>query len=128
MIGTKPHKNYINVEPLERIIKIPYDPRDDLRRVEHSLDWYLNAKPFFNFNVNSQETAARVDSWYEARTGEITRAEQSFRQRLEAARKAGTLDESDYMRAIMDLQSPMSHFGKARQEALEIYQKERKFV
>src|SRR3989338_615955 len=129
MIRKEPNKNYINIEPLERIIRLPYHPREDLGRVEHSLDWSLSAKgPQTFFRTNPKEESARVDSWYEARTGEITRAEQAFRQRLEAARKEGTLNQENYMRAIFDLQSPMSPFGKARQEAHENYQKERKFV
>lgn len=39
MIPTEPNKTYINREPLERIIRTPYDANADLDRFEHSLDW-----------------------------------------------------------------------------------------
>ena len=107
----------INREPLDRLIKIPYDARADLSRIENSLEWSLSAKgPQTFFKTNSYRgEAARFDSWYESRTAEIARAEQAFRQRLEAARKSGTLDQSDYIRAVMDLESPSSPFRRARQ-------------
>lgn len=126
MIKTEPNKTYINREPLENIMRIPYDAREDLDRMEHSLDWSLNAKPLFNFNTNSEENTARVQSWHDARLAEIASAQQRYQQRLEQARKSGAIDASDYSRALMDLHCPTNPFEKARRDANEVYRKESK--
>ncbi len=114
---------------LEIIIKPHYDPRYELERATRNLDWSFNAKePQTFFKTTSEEEAARLDSWYKSRVGEIAREEQAFRQRLDAARKSRAIDEIDHMKAIMNLESLTSPFERARQEARESYHKIRKFV
>ena len=107
------------------IINQHYDPCDDLKSVEHQLDWSFQAKPMFSFNRNSEENAARVDAWYESRLAEIAKEEQAYRQRLEDARKSGAIGEDEYMKATMEIGHPLDIFDRARQEAREIYLKER---
>lgn len=118
MIATEPN--------LDRIIRIFYDTRKDLDRMEHSLDWSLNAKPLFNFNTNSAENTVRVQSWHDARLAEIASAEQRYSQRLEEARRSGAIDASDYSRALNALHFPTNPFEKARRDANEVYRKESK--
>jgi len=124
-------ENYILIEPSEaRTMRLPYDARTELDRVKYSLDSSLNAKPMFNFRIGtSEEEAASVDAWYDARIAEIKRAEQQYRQRLAEAEKTGAIAISEANRLLCDLESPFptNPFERARRETEELYRKERKF-
>ncbi|OYT41837.1 hypothetical protein B6U80_00280 [Candidatus Pacearchaeota archaeon ex4484_26] len=111
-----------NKEHIETILKEHYDPREDRERVVRNLMFSGFTKPPL------KRDAAVLDSWYRHRVGEIAREEQTYRQRLEQARKEGNIDETEYIRAIMDLGTSSCPFRKARQEASELYSKERKLI
>ncbi len=128
MIEMKPNQNYINEKPLETIIKPNYDTHDDLKIARHNLDWSFDAKgPQTFFKTTPEEEAAKVDSWYQGRLGEIATEEQAYRQRLANAEKSGAIDSSEANKLLMDLHFPTNPFQKARREASETYHKERKF-
>lgn len=124
-------ENYILIEPSEVItMRLPYDARAELDRVEDSLEWSLNAGPIFNFRAGTtEEEVVRVTAWYDARLAEIARAEQQYRQRLAEAVKTGAIDPSECNKILFDLKTPFptNPFVKAKREAGELYRKESKF-
>ena len=127
MIETKQNKTYTNREHLEKMMRISYNPREDLDRIEHSLDRSLNSKPRFNFIAcTPEEKIARTDAWYDARIMEIRSAEQQYRQGITQAERTGTITTSEANRLLVDLSSPFptNLFERARREAEELYRKE----
>src|SRR3989344_7683103 len=119
----KQTRNYILIYPLEvRTLRLPYDARAEVDRVEHSLDVSSNAKPMFKFNIGTPEAATGVDSWYDARLAEIVREKQKYRHRLADAEKSGAITTSEANRVLVDLSSPFptNPFIKARREAEEL--------
>lgn len=119
-----------------RLIPKPYDAGAALKEAEMALRWSFLAKGPLNilytqiiFGGNSEEAQRRaVDGWYAERNAEIERAEQAYRTKLSTAAKDGSLNQSDYLRALMELDSPLwNPFGRMRLEASERYTKERKF-
>jgi hypothetical protein len=47
---------------------------------------------------------------------QVNLAERQYLERLEQAKKAGAIDNDDYVRARMDVSNPFSPFGRMKNE------------
>ena len=113
-----------------RLIRFPFDPQEELYRVKERLIYFSFSARFQegNFRTTPEDEAKRVDSWHESRMQEIDGEERTFRQRLDDARRSGSINPGDYMRALIDVRSLLSPFEMARSEARRTYQAHKRFI
>ena len=109
------------------MIQTRFDAREELDRAVRDLE-YSTIHPINSPFIRRPEEEAREAREQRDRTlALIDFAQQSYLAELESARKTGVLINEDYRRALLDAQSPFSHFDRMKREAQSAYREVVKF-
>ena len=112
---------------LTAILVGKFDARDEMDKVVRRLKMTM-IKPIQSNLIRKPEEEARIaKEQYDRTVAQVNLAEQQYLERLEQAKKAGAVDNDDYVRARMDVSSLLSPFGRMRTEARESYRDVVKF-
>ncbi len=113
--------------PLTTILVGKFEARDEMDKAVRRLERTM-IKPMQSSLIRKPEEEARIaKEQYDRTVAQVNLAEQQYLERLEQAKKAGAVDNDDYVRARMDVSGLFSPFERMRAEAREAYRDVVKF-
>ena len=104
-----------------------FDARDEMHRAVRNLKMIMIKPMQSNLIRKPKEEASIAQAQYDRSLAEINAVERQYLERLEQAKKAGGVDNEDYLWARLDISSPLNPFERMRTEAKDAYRKTNKF-